>query len=158
IQGLAALLKRDAQDGNSGWIMQEAEQQVVGADPAVSTSTRLLPSPDVGRPGVVQSPVGCHGRSFPYLAWMYGLVLPTASPICCKHQPAIRAARTWLASMRSASLWRATDARSPEPGSPDPTAVVISSMSTLSVWTDSVDNVNSNSHFCSLDRDPSNPV
>ncbi len=106
-------------------IMQEPEQQMISAEPAVAATARLLGCGSQHQlPGVDAEPLRHHCSCFPYLAWTDWRETPRASPICSQDQPRSRARRTLRASICSASLCSAPTARSPTAGSSDLKAAV----------------------------------
>ena len=130
LKGLASLLQAHAQHGFDRWILEQGEQDVIGAGPAITSATSLLAGPQIDRPAVKhlrRNGSGGHDDSLLYLVCTDWRVTPKASPICCHDQPFSRAAATWFASTRSARRWSANDARSPTDGSLDAIAEAISS-------------------------------
>src|SRR5580700_8326051 len=130
---LASLLQGHAQGDFDRGILQQREQEVIGAGSAITPAAGLLTGLQIDGPRVMhlgRSRFGGHDDSLPYLVCTDWRVTPKASPICCHDQPFPRADATWCASTRSASRWSASDARSPTAGSSDERLTLSSSMST----------------------------
>src|ERR1700733_7426842 len=132
LKGLASLLQAHAQHDFDRGILQQGEQEVVGARSAITSATSLLTGPQIDGPGVKhlwRSGFGGHDDSLLYLVCTDWRVTPKASPICCHDQPFSRADATWSASTLSASRCSANEARSPIAGSSDERFTLSSSMS-----------------------------
>src|SRR6202050_1402026 len=127
---MTSLLQAHAQHGFDGGILQQGEQDVIGASAAVTPATGLLTGPQTHSPGgkrFRRKGFGGHEDSLLYLVCTDWRVTPKASPICCHDQPFSRAAATWFASTLSARRCSAREARSPTAGSLDAIAEAISS-------------------------------
>src|SRR6478672_5128948 len=103
-------------------VVEEGEEQVLGADPAVGQGGRLALGGDDRVPGVVGEALEHHdplrrSRPPPCLRWTACLETPSAPPISCHDHPCARAWATWSASRRSTSVRRDATARSPTAGS-----------------------------------------
>src|SRR5271170_829162 len=108
VKGLASLLQAHAQYGFDRGILQQGEQDVIGAISAITSATSLLSGLQTDGPGVKglwRNGFGGHDDSLLYLACTDWRVTPRACPICCHDQPFPRAAATWFASTRSARRW-----------------------------------------------------
>src|SRR5271169_4660154 len=130
--GLASLLQAHAQHGFDRGILQQGEQDVIGAGSAITSATGLLTGPQIDGPDVKRlwhNGFGGHDDSLLYLVCTDWRVMPRASPICCHDQPFPRADATWFASTLSARRWSASEARSPIAGSSDETSALSFSMS-----------------------------
>src|ERR1700740_2606862 len=120
--GMASLLQNHAQGDFDRGILQQGEQEVIGAGPAITPAAGLLTGLQIDGPRVMHlwpSGFGGHDDSLPYLVCTDWRVTPRASPICCHDQPFSRADATWCASTLSARRWSASEARSPIAGSSD---------------------------------------
>src|ERR1022692_4294383 len=132
LKGLASLLQAHAQHDFDRGILQQGEQDLIGAGSAITSAASLLTSPHVDGPGVKHlwhSGFGGHDDSLLYLVCTDWRGTPRASPICCHDQPFPRAAATWFASTLSARRCSANEARSPIAGSSDERFTLSSSMS-----------------------------
>src|SRR6185437_12210968 len=132
LKGLASLLQAHAQHGFDRGILQQGEQEVIGAGSAITSAASLLTGPQIEVPGVEhpwRRGFGGHDGSLLYLACADWRVTPKASPICCHDQPFPRAAATWFASTLSARRCSASEARSPIAGSSDERLTLSFSMS-----------------------------
>ena len=132
LKGLASLLQAHAQHDFDRGILQQGEQDVIGASSAITSATSLLTGPQIDGPGVKhlwRNGFGGHDDSLLYLVCTDWRVTPKASPICCHDQPFSRADATWFASTLSARRWSANEARSPIAGSSDERFTLSSSMS-----------------------------
>ena len=130
VEGLASLLQAHAQHGFDRGILEQCEQDVIGASSAITSATSLLTGPQIDGPGVKhlwRNGFGGHDDSLLYFVCTDWRVTPKASPICCHDQPFSRADLTWSASTRSARRWSANEARSPTAGSSDAIAEAMSS-------------------------------
>src|SRR5580704_6671637 len=113
-------------------ILQQGEQDVIGARSAVTSATSFLTGLQVDGPDVTHlwcNRFGGHDDSLLYLVCTDWRVTPKASPICCHDQPSSRADATFFASTLSARRWSANEARSPMAGSSDERFRPSSSMS-----------------------------
>src|SRR5580693_2708995 len=131
--GLASLLQGHAQGDFDRGILQQGEQEVIGAGSAITSATGLLTGPQIDGPRVMHlwpNRFGGHDDSLLYLVCTDWRVTPKASPICCHDQPFPRADATWFASTLSARRCSASEARSPTAGSSDERFTPSSSMST----------------------------
>jgi hypothetical protein len=127
------LLQAHAQYGFDRGILEQGEQDVIGAVSAITSATSLLTGLQTDGPGVKRlwrNGFGNHDDSLLYLVWTDWRVTPKASPICCQDQLFSRADATWFASTLSARRWSANEARSPIAGSSDERFAVSFSMST----------------------------
>src|SRR5580692_10249006 len=132
LKGLASLLQAHAQHGFERGILEQGEQEVIGAASAITSATSLLTGPQIDGPAVQhlwRCRFGSHDDSLLYLVCTDWRVTPKASPICCHDQPFSRADATWFASTLSARRWRASEARSPSSGSFDDRFALRCSMS-----------------------------
>ena len=132
LMGLASLLQGHAQHGFDRGILQQGEQDVIGASPAVTSAAGFLAGLQSDVPAVKhlwRCGFGDHDGSLLYLVCTDWRVMPRASPICCHDQPFSRADATWFASTLSARRCRANEARSPIAGSSDERFTLSSSMS-----------------------------
>src|ERR1700681_1706364 len=130
LKGLAGLLQAHAQHDFDRGILQQGEQDVIGASSAITSATSLLTGPQIDGPDVKHlwhNGFGGHDDSLLYLACTDWRVTPKASPICCHDQPFPRADATWFASTLSARRWSANEARSPIAGSSDERCTLSSS-------------------------------
>jgi hypothetical protein len=126
----ASLLQAYAQHDFDRVILEQGEQDVIGASSAITSATSLLTGLQTDGPGVKHlwhNRFGGHDDSLLYLVCTDWRVTPKASPICCHDQPFSRAAATWFASTLSARRWSANEARSPIAGSSDVIAEAMSS-------------------------------
>src|SRR5580700_10644214 len=122
LQGLASLLQAHAQHDFDRGILEQGEQDVIGARSAITSATSLLTGAHIDGPDVKHlwhNGFGGHDDSLLYLVCTDWRVTPKASPICCHDQPFSRAAATWSASTLSARRCSANEARSPIAGSSD---------------------------------------
>src|SRR4029077_530498 len=122
VKALASLLQAHAQHGFDRGILQQGEQEVIGASSTIASATSLLTGLQIDGPGVKRlwyHGFAGHDESLLYLVCTDWRVAPGASPICCHDQPFSRAAATWFASTLSARRWSANEARSPSAGSLD---------------------------------------
>jgi hypothetical protein len=96
-KGLASLWQVYAQDGFNRGILEQGEQEVIGARSAITSATSLLTSLQIESPGVKRlwrNGFDCHDDSLLYLVCTDWRVTPKASPICCHDQPIYRAFAT----------------------------------------------------------------
>src|ERR1700722_11294860 len=122
LKALASLQQAPAQHDFDRGILEQGEQDVIGAGSAITSATSLLTGLQVDGPGVqhLWSDGFCsHADSLLYWVCTDWRVTPKASPICCHDQPFSRADATWFASTLSARRCSAKEARSPIAGSSD---------------------------------------
>jgi len=104
------LLQAHAQGDFDRGVLEQGEQEVIGAGSAITPSTGLLTRLQVDGPGVQHfwsDGFGGHDDSLLYLVCTDWRVTPRASPICCHDQPFSRADATQFASTLSARRWSA---------------------------------------------------
>ncbi len=105
LEGLARLLQAHAQHDFDRGILQQGEQEVIGAGSAITSATSFLTGLHVDGPDVKHlwcRGFGVHDDSLLYLVCTDWRVTPKASPICCHDQPFSLADATWFASTLSA--------------------------------------------------------
>ncbi len=121
-EGLAGLLQAHSQHIFDQGILEQGEQEVIGANSAITSATSFFTGLQTEGPGVKRpwrNGIGGHDDSLLYLVCTDWRVTPKASPICCHDQPISRADATCFASTLSARRCSANEARSPIAGSPE---------------------------------------
>ena len=90
LKSLASLLQTHAQHVFDRGILEQSEQDVIGAISAITSATSLLTGLQTDGPGVKRlwrNGFGSHDDSLLYLVWTDWRVTPKASPICCQTSP-----------------------------------------------------------------------